>query len=87
MRPELKTVLEPFLLFLKIKLNYHSSFSCVFFVAALLRMLKEHLLTLHFACPMTQKSLNLVKKQERIGNCLMISRCLVMGSSILGAGF
>jgi hypothetical protein len=59
------------------KIQTHSSFSCVFYVA-LLNWHSKKIVAFHFAHPMTQKSLNLVKEWKKIGKCLMIGICLPM---------
>jgi hypothetical protein len=64
-------------IFFSRKTNYHLSSSCIFCNAPLLLMLKEHLecsltskaqrtfVTLQFAHPMTEKSLNLAKEVRK----------------------
>jgi hypothetical protein len=50
-------------------MNYHSSSSCVFYVAPLLLTFKEKtFITFQFAHQMTQKSINLVKERKNIKN-------------------
>jgi hypothetical protein len=40
--------------------------------------IQKRFVAFHFAHPMTQKSLNLVKDEENMGKCLMIGICLPM---------
>jgi hypothetical protein len=44
---------------------------------------KEKFITLQFAHPMTEKSLNLVKNEENILKCLMIYTSSMIGGSTL----
>jgi hypothetical protein len=74
MRLELEKGVE---LFFSKKINYHLSSSCIFWNAPLLLMLKEHFecsftsdakrkfVTLQFAHPMTEKSLNLAEEVRK----------------------